>query len=108
MRLGFRHTAFQAVCTVLVLCFALGLLERADTVQPVFGEDSVRVPILMYHSILKDSARQGKYVISPAVFAGGLGALQGKGDTPGTGSELLGDVQDGARPPGKPGVVPLS
>ena len=67
LRLGFRHTAFQAVCTVLVLCFALGLLERADTVQPVFGEDSVRVPILMYHSILKDSARQGKYVISPAV-----------------------------------------
>ena len=42
MRLGFRHTAFQAVCTVLVLCFALGLLQRADTVQPVFGEDSVR------------------------------------------------------------------
>ena len=39
-----------------------------DTVQPVFGEDSVRVPILMYHSILRDSARQGKYVISPAVW----------------------------------------
>ena len=79
MRLGFRHTAFQAVCTVLVLCFALGLLERADTVQPVFGEDSVRVPILMYHSILRDSARQGKYVISPAVLAADLDALQEKG-----------------------------
>ena len=78
MRLGFRHTAFQAVCTVLVLCFALGLLERADTVQPVFGEDSVRVPILMYHSILRDSARQGKYVISPAVLAADLDALQEK------------------------------
>ena len=81
MRLGFRHTAFQAVCTVLVLCFALGLLERADTVQPVFGEDSVRVPILMYHSILRDSARQGKYVISPAVLAADLDALQEKGYT---------------------------
>ena len=80
-RLGFRHTAFQAVCTVLVLCFALGLLERADTVQPVFGEDSVRVPILMYHSILRDSARQGKYVISPAVLAADLDALQEKGYT---------------------------
>ena len=78
MRLGFRHTAFQAVCTVLVLCFALGLLQRADTVQPVFGEDSVRVPILMYHSILKDSARQGKYVISPAVLAADLDALPEK------------------------------
>ena len=47
MRLGFRHTAFQAVCTVLVLCFALGLLERADTVQPVFGEDTEQTQTLI-------------------------------------------------------------
>ena len=105
MRLGFRHTAFQAVCTVLVLCFALGLLERADTVQPVFGEDSVRVPILMYHSILKDSARQGKYVISPAVLAADLDALQVKGYTAITVSDLLAYVQDGADLPEKPVMI---
>ena len=105
MRLGFRHTAFQAVCTVLVLCFALGLLERADTVQPVFGEDSVRVPILMYHSILKDSARQGKYVISPAVLAADLDALQAKGYTAITVSDLLAYVQDGADLPEKPVMI---
>ena len=105
MRLGFRHTAFQAVCTVLVLCFAIGLLERADTVQPVFGEDSVRVPILMYHSILKDSARQGKYVISPAVLAADLDALQVKGYTAITVSDLLAYVQDGADLPEKPVMI---
>ena len=105
MRLGFRHTAFQAVCTVLVLCFALGLLQRADTVQPVFGEDSVRVPILMYHSILKDSARQGKYVISPAVLAADLDALQAKGYTAITVSDLLAYVQDGADLPEKPVMI---
>ena len=105
MRLGFRHTAFQAVCTVLVLCFALGLLQRADTVQPVFGEDSVRVPILMYHSILKDSARQGKYVISPAVLAADLDALQVKGYTAITVSDLLAYVQDGADLPEKPVMI---
>ena len=105
MRLGFRHTAFQAVCTVLVLCFALGLLERADTVQPVFGEDSVRVPILMYHSILRDSARQGKYVISPAVLAADLDALQEKGYTAVTVSDLLAYVQDGADLPEKPVMI---
>ena len=105
MRLGFRHTAFQAVCTVLVLCFALGLLARADTVQPVFGEDSVRVPILMYHSILRDSARQGKYVISPAVLAADLDALQAKGYTAVTVSDLLAYVQDGADLPEKPVMI---
>ena len=36
MKLGFRHTAFQAVCTVIVLCFALVLLQRGDT-NAVFG-----------------------------------------------------------------------
>ena len=87
------------------LCFALGLLERADTVQPVFGEDSVRVPILMYHSILKDSARQGKYVISPAVLAADLDALQEKGYTAVTVSDLLAYVQDGADLPEKPVMI---
>ena len=54
MKLGFRHTAFQAVCTVIVLCFALVLLQRGDT-NAVFGEQNgVRLPILMYHSILKE------------------------------------------------------
>lgn len=107
MRLGFRHTAFQAVCTVLVLCFALGLLERADTVQPVFGEDSVRVPILMYHSILKDSARQGKYVISPAVLAADLDALQEKGVYRRNGERSAGVCTGRRRPAGEAGDAHL-
>ena len=73
--------------------------------QPVFGEDSVRVPILMYHSILKDSARQGKYVISPAVLAADLDALQEKGYTAVTVSDLLAYVQDGADLPEKPVMI---
>ena len=47
LKLGFRHTAFQAVCTVIVLCFALVLLQRGDT-NAVFGEQNgVRLPILL-------------------------------------------------------------
>ena len=62
----------------------------------------MRVPILMYHSILRDSARQGKYVISPAVLAADLDALQEKGYTAVTVSDLLAYVQDGADLPEKP------
>lgn len=106
LRLGFRHTAFQAVCTVLVLCFAIGLLHRADSVQPVFGaEDGVRVPILMYHSVLKDPARQGKYVISPTVLAADLDGLRARGYTAITVSDLLAYVQDGAALPEKPVMI---
>ena len=105
MKLGFGRTAIQAVCTVLVLCLAVGLL-RQDQVQSVFGtEKGVQLPILMYHSILKDSARQGKYVISPAVLAADLDALQQRGYETVTVSDLLAYVQDGAPLPEKPVMI---
>ncbi|MDO4270058.1 MAG: polysaccharide deacetylase family protein [Eubacteriales bacterium] len=105
MKLGFRHTAVQAVCTVLVLCFAVGLLQRSGT-RMVFGEqDGTRVPILMYHSILKDGARQGKYVISPDTLAADLDALQKRGYQTITVSDLLAYVQDGTALPERPVMI---
>ena len=105
MKLGFRRTAIQAVCAVLVLCLAVGLL-RQDRAQSVFGtEKGVQLPILMYHSILKDSARQGKYVISPAVLADDLDALQQRGYETVTVTDLLAYVQGGAPLPEKPVMI---
>ena len=105
MKLGFRHTAFQAVCTVIVLCFSLVLLQRGDT-NAVFGEQNgVRLPILMYHSILKDSARQGKYVVSPSVLAEDLDALQKRGYETVTVSDLLAYVHKGEPLPEKPVMI---
>ena len=90
---------------MLVLCLAVGLL-RQDRAQSVFGtEKGVQLPILMYHSILKDSARQGKYVISPAVLADDLDALQQRGYETVTVSNLLAYVQGGAPLPEKPVMI---
>lgn len=101
MEFGFRRTALQALCTVVLLCFAIGLLRQGGT-APAFGvQEGVRVPILMYHSILKDSARQGKYVVSPAVLAADLDALQQRGYETVTVSDLLAYVQDGTPLPDK-------
>ena len=96
LKFGFARTAVQAVCAVLVLCIAVGLL-RQDGAQSVFGaqEEGVRLPILMYHSILKDSARQGNYVVSPDVLAADLDALQQRGYETVTVTDLLAYVQDG-------------
>lgn len=105
MRLGFRHTAFQAVCTVLVLGFALGLLGRGKAEQAFSEQDGVRLPVLMYHSILKDSARQGQYVVSPAVLAADLDALQARGYQTVTVSDLLAYVQEGTPLPEKPVMI---
>ena len=96
----------QAVCTVFVLCFAIALLRRGDAVQPVFGtEDGVRVPILMYHSILKDTARQSRYVLSPSVLAADLDALQTGGYTAVTVCDLLAYVREGTPLPEKPVMI---
>ena len=105
MKLGFGRTAIQAVCAVLVLCLAVGLL-RQDQVQSVFGtEKGVQLPILMYHSILKDSARQGNYVVSPDVLAADLDALQQRGYETVTVTDLLAYVQDGEPLPEKPVMI---
>lgn len=105
MKLGFRHTALQAACTVLALCFAIALL-RQGSAAPAFGaQEGVQLPILMYHSILKDSARQGNYVVSPDVLAADLDALQERGYETVTVSDLLAYVQDGAPLPDKPVMI---
>lgn len=105
MKLGFRHTALQAVCTVFVLCFAILLLERGQAETALAGQEGVRLPVLMYHSILKDSARQGQYVISPSVLSADLDALQQRGYQTVTVSDLLAYVYDGAPLPDKPVMI---
>lgn len=105
LKLGFRHTALQAVCTVLALGLALGLLGRSKAVMTLAEQQGVQVPILMYHSILKDSARQGQYVVSPEVLAADLDALQTRGYQTVTVEDLLAYVNDGVPLPEKPVMI---
>ena len=105
MKLGFRHTALQAVCTVFALCLALALLGRGRAEMALAGQEGVRLPVLMYHSILKDSARQGQYVVSPTVLARDLDALQARGYQTVTISDLLAYVYDGVALPDKPVMI---
>lgn len=94
-----KKTILQMVLT----CFVLGVIllagdpsaERSSE-QPkteaevsaqitggaaaVFGEnDAVRLPIIMYHSILKDKAQAGKFVLSPVALAADLDYLSAHG-----------------------------
>ena len=64
--------------------------------------DPVLLPIIMYHSILKDGARQGKYVVSPEVLARDLDALRARGCETVTVRDLIAYTRDGAPLPAKP------
>ena len=105
MKSGFRHTAFQAVGTVLALCCALALVGRDRAQMTLAEQNSVQVPILMYHSILKDSARQGQYVVSPDVLSSDLDALQARGYQTVTVADLLAYVYDDVPLPEKPVMI---
>lgn len=105
MRLGYRHTAVQAVVTVLVLCVAIAL-SHMQAATPAFGADeSVRLPVLMYHSILKDEARQGKYVISPETLAADLDQLRAQGYETVTVADLLAYTAGQGELPAKPVMI---
>lgn len=63
---------------LITLCLLLGagaLMAAAATTG------GVEVPVVMYHAVLKDEARHGQYVISPAEFEGDLQYLRDHGYT---------------------------
>jgi len=96
----------QVVCTVLALCGLIGLVRGGADSVTAFGEEvAVRVPILMYHSILKDGARQGKYVISPDVLGADLDYLKKEGYETITVSDLLAYVDGSGQLPAKPVMI---
>lgn len=65
-------------------------------------ERGVSLPVIMYHSLLKDPARQGDYVISPQLFEQDLLYLREHGYTGITMQNLIDYVQDGTPLPEKP------
>ncbi len=68
-------------------------------------QEGVRLPIIMYHSMLKDQSRQGQYVISPDTFESDLKYLKAHGYTSVTMQELIDYVKKGAPLPEKPIVL---
>lgn len=64
---------------VALLCLALG--AGALTALGAAEGEGVDVPVVMYHALLKDGARQGQYVVSPAQFESDLRYLQEHGYT---------------------------
>lgn len=107
LELGYRCVITQAICAVLILCGLIGAGRLWDgRAQMAFGEaDGVRLPILMYHSILKDGARQGKYVLHPDALASDLDYLKKEGYETITVNDLLAYVGEGTPLPDKPVMI---
>lgn len=96
----FRRT----VCVLTAICFTCMIALK----NPIFfakENESATVVILMYHSLLKDPARHGKYVVSPDLFESDLKYLKELGYSFVGIQELIDFVYSGAPLPKKSVVI---
>lgn len=82
-------------CAVLSTAAGLAALF---TVSAAAGREEVELPVVMYHAVLKDEARHGRYVISPAEFENDLTYLEQHGYTTVLIGDLIAYTQGGSLP----------
>lgn len=70
----------------------------AITVTALAAQEGVEVPVVMYHSMLKDESQHGKYVVSPAEFEQDLLWLKEHGYTTVSTADLIAYTQGGSLP----------
>lgn len=90
---------------LLFLTLLVTLLTVGISIVIATSEDYIDVPIIMYHSILKDSSRSNKYTVTPAVLEEDLKYIKDKGYTTVTISDLISYVYDDSPLPEKPIVL---
>lgn len=93
-----------AVCAVaaVLACTAAAFAVNASAVHTEIPPNSIRLPIIMYHSMLKEQKRLGKYVVSPSEFEGDLRYLKANGYQTVNVQDLINYVQSGISLPAKP------
>lgn len=96
------------VCSVLVIAgFAVKFTADGLKYEPAVAEvsEEIFVPVIMYHSLLKDPARAGDYVVSPDTFEADMTYLLDNGYTTVFVRDLVDYVENGADLPPNPVVV---
>lgn len=84
-----------------IFCSALCVAVAAAAVLAVrtaSAAESVEIPVVMYHSMLKDESRHGKYVIAPDEFESDLRWLRDHGYTTVLVEDLIHYTQGGELP----------
>jgi len=77
----------------------------SENVSDISEDEEIFVPVLMYHSLLKDPSRAGDYVLNPEVFYADMEYLAENGYTTVFISDLVNYVENGTPLPEKPVAV---
>lgn len=102
---------------VLIRCLAVGVflfavlfinnwfIDKALSASAPACESEIPLPILMYHSILKDSGKSGAYIITPKVLKSDLEYLKKRGYEAISIKDLIAFVETGEPLPEKPVMI---
>lgn len=101
--MAFFRSRERLDAVLIVCCLCAGLfIAGFSRLFPAQEEEGIRLPVLMYHSILKDPKRAGKYVVSPDTLKGDLQYLKERGYTTVVVEDLIRYVDQGTPLPEKP------
>ncbi len=98
------NNKLTALITALLVLAAL-LLGITEEMYAVSAEEGVRLPIIMYHSVLKSAKKQTKYIVTPEQLERDLMWLKENGYTGIFMSELIDYVYNGTDLPEKPVMI---
>lgn len=99
MKFLFKQRTIIAMVLVCALIAAFAVKISVTVYAKNSGE---KIPIIMYHSILKDESQHGEYVLSPVELEKDLLYLKDNGYTAITSAELIDYVYSGKSLPEKP------
>lgn len=94
-----------AAAIVVTAGISIGILAAIQVDALVEQAEAVQVPIIMYHGLLKEEKKQGRYVISPDLFEQDLKYLQENGYTTIVMADLLEYVYNGKDLPVNPVMI---
>ena len=94
-----RNTACILVTSILLFCISFAFASNTQK------QTKIRVPIIMYHSILKDNSASQKYIVTPAQLENDLKYIKSHGYETISMSDLISYVYDNKPLPEKPIIL---
>lgn len=101
IKLNYKLFTCFIVLSIIFSCVGFYTFTEASS----YEEKSVKLPIVMYHSILKDTKRSGKYIITPDTLETDLKYLSDNGYETITMTDLISYVYDNSPLPEKPIII---
>lgn len=98
LKLSLPRGVLVAMFFLFALVSSICIHIYSPAAKPVSAQKSISLPIVMYHSVLKDSSYHNDYCISPTVLENDLKYIKEKGFTTITVRDLLQYVKGGNLP----------